>query len=1609
MENKVCSVVYKELSDASESVWLECGKTIEENLPDLNYDNYIILVDGKESNKNHVVKENDHIVLRAVPKGMVAIAVAIIAVCVVAAVVVGVLIYNMKKKAKQNTQTSSKADVDDDVQNKPWLKGASNQVATGKTQPYVIGEHLFTPYILNSGGNNYKGVSTIGGTDGKDQYYSVVLEGGFGKQVLRKLYCDDVVLKTWADTETVPQEGVYSFDESSIFYDDESFIEVAQDGEQFETNDFIYKIVENQCNTSLGKSDDTNYSPLLFQLEKSTMAADVCIIFNGLLAYTDEGNKIERTVTVVPEYSLDGGNTYTPFYFNQNGTLSNTFKRKTIDQLRFNAHIDFTYAQVKDLESPVVIRVNCETPAYDGSCYDDCYVGWVHSYIYNPDLSKSQNAFVPEKIIDSLEAGLSTLVGLKIRSTVDNEDKLTMINVVSSGVARIWNGTSWSNNKVPTRNPAAWIVEVLTSPSHVPSKCSDDEIDFDSFGELYEYCEDQGYCIDMVLTDGQTKESLLSDMVSTCDAVLYRNMFGKIAVAIDTYKQNAVAVFNPQNIVSFEYSKEFVRDTDGIKITYTSRAGNYVEDTYLVMQEGRTRNSESVLREQQVKGIVEHDHIVKNARRTMATATLRPKTVTIQCGKEAEYFTPLSKILVQHPSLKIGLGHAEIKSVITNAGNIIGLELYEPIEYESEDERGFGVVVQAVSESYCAPLGFAYTAPENGRVTEILFITPLSVNANHVPHAGDVLSYGYLNDGAFETITSPYLIASMEPTDNGFKLSCVDYNEAIYETGEIPAYTPNLTQPRQPVKQVEKPSDSLELVNTLAAGLIEGTKEVGSPSDVSALTAQAKQSTIECVCGNFAVGLKNTIDRIKYEIKKPGKEWEAINTAGTTATYYFDRETDGYPEASNLALWKVRAKAVNVYGYESSNWVEAGITTTGYGTWQVTEPAVLTRVSDRTITLMLNATARADNKQIYGTLRYKVQVKRPDIDTAFFKPNAGGNPYPDGTTHNEYNYKIAGNTGYIEADGIYTQTMPLKGQSEDNIVDTAYMFSVVLFNEATESEAVEATATALCTSIRDLVKANETAKEAYITQLSALSANVGTIYQGAFGRNLNYWDLSTFLDEAQNHHYEGSFRVGGENQYLKVEPVLNAAGNITDYNITFVVGNFELSATASNINGELIIMANADALDRTRITPKGTFFQHRDSLTGDWYNVVSLGTNGANVPQVFNEKTLYLTNASMVQRRAGGYDIGNQYLSSNSIVYHFDDNALDQHGNSDITISSGAVLVGTETESDDIDFTPAILSVAPYATSGKSLYGQYKLTGSFGQASIFTVDFWLQYIYAENQELCNVGTTSDRIKLIIAAGEPFFEENVPDEVPLNEEVRMSRLYREIELNPLTINEQIEDEPALNEPQEGEIYLNTIAIKEFVPGYKYYVCDVVEGVEQFELANVTAQDYYDYVLTGLYEKTLTINEPLGEHAYIEHVGQTQSEKVELADLGVVFSDNEWLHIGVIANANKIILCLNHTSTQFNRYASASDTLTISMNPQENSFLLDELFVDTTVAESAAIFAEHTTNRVPWAALAKDEDYLTLFAKDPNNFKTNIFESAVFKSAVEAIIDERLNNN
>ncbi|MBQ9623839.1 MAG: hypothetical protein IJR39_10990, partial [Treponema sp.] len=500
----------------------------------------------------------------------------------------------------------------------------------------------------------------------------------------------------------------------------------------------------------------------------------------------------------------------------------NTFRFNKKTQLRFEAHKDFTFADrftqsgsdYVHSKYPITVRLRCTTPAVtSGSEVSDCYVEYVHSYCYDVAKSKAAGELIDERILGEREAAKSTLIGVHIKATASNEEKLGKISVVTNGIAPVcqYNEATHSYewdlvNKKPTSNPASWLLEVLTSPTHAASRVSTEEIDLASFADLYRYCEENLLSVNLVLTKEQKKADILDSILSVCHASLYQNLYGKCAVAIDCVKENAIAVLNEQNLISFSWEKQISLDVDGVRVTYIDEDSGWQENSFVRLYDPEAEiDEDTIIRDISLSGITNFTQAQRQAHYVMSCDKLRPTKARAVVGREGLYFAPYEKVLVQHPSLKAGLGNAVIKSVVVNFNDeIIALDLYDAVDISSEES--YSMVIQCVSDSYCTPLSLEIDSQRSAMAEKILYLeTPLPMSSAVIPHAGDILSYGYR--GNITTITREFLIMAIEPNGSeGYALTLTEYNPAIYDcdASTIPEYNPVITQPKTFTNELPK-------------------------------------------------------------------------------------------------------------------------------------------------------------------------------------------------------------------------------------------------------------------------------------------------------------------------------------------------------------------------------------------------------------------------------------------------------------------------------------------------------------------------------------------------------------------------------------------------------------------------------------------------------------------------------------------------------------------------------------------------------------------------------------------------------------------------------------
>ena len=852
------------------------------------------------------------------------------------------------------------------------------------------------------------------------QYVYRVLQQGFIKQAIEEIKADDETLIRFEEPVTELNKTIGS----DIFSG--SQIEVRQGGNSFETDEFTYKMDVQSVNDTLNLADSDDYEDLIYTLPTNAKSIYIPLEFgSGLYTTTDSGKKADRTIKTLVQYSTDGGENYSDLgtQFGQNGTIT---EKKRAD-LFFILNHDFTDAEVISAvqnNQPIKIKISCLTNESEGSAVDNMTVTKIRSRLC--DSIKARAGTVEyEKLLSSRVDNVSVKIGLKLLTNESNKDKAQKIQVVSWGMARTWDSSTrtWSTEKTKTRNPAAWLLEVLTSDTHPASKVKDSEIDLESFGDFYEYCDTNALHVDYVITTGDTKENILKKILEAGNAALYRSIYGLMAVAIDDVKENAVAILNQQNIISFTAEKDLTRAMDGYRITFPV-ADTWKEDTKVFLRDGSDYDALEDTTNLNIEELTidtftanaddgDFSQVYKYARRKLNAEILRTHKYSVEIGKEGYYFPLYSRVKIQHPALYTGLGSASIKSLIVEDGKITGLKLFGSATY-TKDAR-YGAIIQCVCADYSRLLNVEYTADAEGENDTIKFVTPIETTAQTVPAVDNILSFGTLgDDGSFKTITNEMTITEITPTTTGYRLGGVDYSDALFDYGTIPEYESNITQRRGTLGAVTVTKDDLlsatdEVQTTVTNSVINGGS---APSDVSAVSGIAEKDGINLSAVAGGTTLYDNVREFKFEISKDaGTTWESVS-----GSYYsFNRTSDGYPEKSAFVNYKVRCKAVNSYGLISENWTEGTVTaSTSYGTWILNAPTVTAKAGEGKVEIAISDEVNAN---VWGYKSYSV--------------TAGD--YSDKITKiDEWNYELDISDLYLEKTDITAITFTATVKTEAN-------------------------------------------------------------------------------------------------------------------------------------------------------------------------------------------------------------------------------------------------------------------------------------------------------------------------------------------------------------------------------------------------------------------------------------------------------------------------------------------------------------------------------------------------------------------------------------------------
>lgn len=487
-------------------------------------------------------------------------------------------------------------------------------------------------------------------------------------------------------------------------------------------------------------------SEVVLTSPENTQEVDVIISFpSGLFHQNNDGSRSSRSVVVEIMYKQGDGE-YVPFtqgtqlYIRDingvkqplssstttvdgaNMTVKSPADMNVADQLFFRP-IGFTLPSA----GKYTVRVRSADYA-DKSNYDIGYprCAEVQFYVNGDVLDKS---ILPS--VNQIAFEATAYKGLS--------GTIKKFNYIGEARIPVWNGTDW-DTITESENPAAIIRYLLTDSLANPRPISPDLIDNDSLVMLYNWCEQEGYKADGIVSEATKTMDVINEILKNCQGAMIPLLNGKHTFAIDGNEKTPKGMFNQHNSWDFTWSPTLGRQTEAIRASFTD-SEDYTQDEVTVywydgavhneIKEGTT-DSDYLLVKKDLKYVTDRASVIKSITYELLCTQTKRNNFEFSVNLEALNMTLLDRVYVSNSSNMQNESTGLIKRVLTDNGNITGFELYSDIEIPTEAK----IIIRSLDYEAEEPVINIYDVINEG-LTNIVEIDPIA-NTGVIKGAGEV-------------------------------------------------------------------------------------------------------------------------------------------------------------------------------------------------------------------------------------------------------------------------------------------------------------------------------------------------------------------------------------------------------------------------------------------------------------------------------------------------------------------------------------------------------------------------------------------------------------------------------------------------------------------------------------------------------------------------------------------------------------------------------------------------------------------------------------------------------------------------------------------------------
>lgn len=618
------------------------------------------------------------------------------------------------------------------VQTNPSLRGSTNNARMGQRLPILLGRHRVYPDVAALPFSSYSD---------NDQYFHQLFCFGYSDVSIdmNTLKIGESLISNFSGYEVY--QGLGSIYPSRV-------IEAS----------YCLELKNNGTATPIVRSTSSN----TYLIQVGIMAP------NGIYRY-DEEDKTTESISFRIEWRVPDG---------QWNLAAEVTKTLNTDKYREM----FTITPSGSSEGRYEVRVTrTDTQSDSSTSCDSIYLDCIKSFTKNMATNDASPVTDPSAY---------RLLAVKLKATDQLNGVIDDINAVCTLRARTWDGqgsgsTHWTVDAA--RNPASAILYLLTDSKVNPCPVDDSVIDWESFEEFFQWCDDNGFTCDTVIT-GEYTNRQLCEFIASSNLAELRVLCDTISIRIDRAQTGVVQLFTPRNAWDFEMERSFEDQPTDLVVKFNDASSGYVEAERIVSagSDGTVSFDTAGDGEQQeveAFGVTSADHAGRLGLLRLKELRSRSRSFNWKSDIEGIVCLPGDVVMIENDNFLLGLGEGRIKKIFTTSTGIKGVLL--DTKFRMEAGGSYGMTIRTNT----GMISSVSVVTKAGRFFRVDFTTELPLNSGI--DIGDLCSYGY-----FSMETHKVLVTSMTPdVHRQCSFTAVDYSEDIYsDEMEIPEWVSGISE-----------------------------------------------------------------------------------------------------------------------------------------------------------------------------------------------------------------------------------------------------------------------------------------------------------------------------------------------------------------------------------------------------------------------------------------------------------------------------------------------------------------------------------------------------------------------------------------------------------------------------------------------------------------------------------------------------------------------------------------------------------------------------------------------------------------------------------------------